>query len=282
MAVFIAAAFAGEPWNTSLDFNLNLALGNYSGNWDGGEAGSFNWTVNANFLAERQIVSWLNYKHTAKLSFGQTHSQSVETRRWAVPQIATDLIDIEDVARFTLGTFVDPYAAVRLESQFYDTRVADNKRYFNPIKLTESTGFAREFIKEENRELISRLGFGIREYVDRDVMIAADEYETQTANDGGIEFVTELRMPLAKEKISYTGKLTIFEALFYSESDALAGLPNEDYWKAPDVAWENIFAANITEHIMVNLYFELLYDKEISLKGRHKETLALGLTYNAF
>jgi hypothetical protein len=30
------------------------------------------------------------------------------------------------------------------------------------------------------------------------------------------------------------------------------------------------------------LYMQLLYDKEIDLKGRFKQTLALGLTYKLF
>jgi hypothetical protein len=71
----------------------------------------------------------------------------------------------------------------------------------------------------------------------------------------------------------------VFKALFYSEADALEGLPNEDDWKAPDVNWENIFTANITSLIMVNLYVQLLYDKEIDPGVRIKQTLALGFTF---
>ncbi|MBT7617797.1 MAG: hypothetical protein HN590_10995, partial [Calditrichaeota bacterium] len=60
----------------------------------------------------------------------------------------------------------------------------------------------------------------------------------------------------------------------------LEGLPNEEYWKAVDINWENIFTANITKYLMVNLYLQLLYDKEVDLGGRLKQTLSLGLTYN--
>jgi hypothetical protein len=106
--------------------------------------------------------------------------------------------------------------------------------------------------------------------------------ETQTSNDGGIEFVSELRTPLAGDKISYNTRLAVFEALFNSDSDELVGMPNEDYWKAPDIEWDHTFAANITEYLMVNLYIQILYDKEISLRGSHKETISLGLTYKLF
>jgi len=275
---------ASEAWEKTLDANLTSTLNNYSDNWDGGEAGSFNWAININGMAQKQFTEWILNKNSLKLSFGQNNRQDTETKDWFLPEKSTDLIDFETVFRFTLGAFVDPFASGRLESQFYDTRDNGNKRIFNPIKLTESAGVARVFIKDEHRELTSRLGLGIRQTIDRDVIIDADldEKETSTTNDGGIEFVTEFNTPLANNQITYNSKLTVFKALFNSESDDLEGLPHGDYWKSPDVNWENIFTANITKYIMVNLYVQLLYDKEIDLKGRHKETLSVGLTYKLF
>ena len=85
--------------------------------------------------------------------------------------------------------------------------------------------------------------------------------------------------PIAQGQITYTGKLTIFQAVFFSESDKLKGLPSENYWKYADVNWENIFSANITKYIAVNLYLQFLFDREVEAVGRLKETLALGVTY---
>ncbi len=270
-------------WELALDANAMFALNNYSDNWAGGDAGGMNWTANINGMAQKQLAEWLNSKSTLKLAFGQNHTQSAATGDWFVPTKATDLIDLESILRFTLGAFVDPYASGRLESNFYDIRIPSNKRYFNPIKLTESAGVARVLLKEEKREWSARLGMGIRQNIDRDVLVLTPdplaEKETQSTNDGGVEFVSELRTPLAGDRISYNTKFTAFKALFYSESKDLEGLPNEDYWKAPDIVWDHSFAANITEYLMVNLYIQMLYDKEIDLKGRHKETLSLGLTY---
>lgn len=278
-----ATVFAAE-WELSLDANAMFALNNYSDNWTGGDAGGINWTANIDGLAEKQLAEWLNNKNLLQLSFGQTHIQKAETGHWLVPEKSTDLIDFETIFRFTLHSFVDPYVAGRLQSQFYDGRNKLNKRYFNPIKLTESAGVARVLLKEEKREWTARLGFGVRQYIDRDSIITIDPEmnETQTSNDGGIEFVSELRTPLAGDKISYNTRLSVFEALFNSDSDELVGMPNEDYWKAPDIEWDHTFAANITEYLMVNLYIQILYDKEISLRGSHKETISLGLTYKLF
>ena len=276
----ICASVMGAGWELALDANAMFAMNNYSDNWAGGDAGGINWSANINGVAEKPLAEWLNDKSTLKMSFGQTHLQDAATGKWQVPEKSTDIIDFETIFRFTLGAFVDPYCSGRLESGFYDTRVASNKRYFNPVKLTESVGISRVLLKKEKREWTARLGAGIRQHIDRDVSIVdSGEKETRSTNDGGIEFVTELRTPLAGEKISYNTRLSIFEALFNSESENLAGLPNEDYWKAPDIDWEHTLAANITEYLMVNLSFQFLYDKEISLRGRHKEMLSLGLTY---
>jgi len=276
----ICASVMGAGWELALDANAMFAMNNYSDNWAGGDAGGINWSANINGVAEKPLAEWLNDKSTLKMSFGQTHLQDAATGKWQVPEKSTDIIDFETIFRFTLGAFVDPYCSGRLESGFYDTRVASNKRYFNPVKLTESVGISRVLLKKEKREWTARLGAGIRQHIDRDVLIVdSGEKETRSTNDGGIEFVTELRTPLAGEKISYNTRLSVFEALFNSESENLAGLPNEDYWKAPDIDWEHTLAANITEYLMVNLSFQFLYDKEISLRGRHKEMLSLGLTY---
>ena len=110
--------------------------------------------------------------------------------------------------------------------------------------LTESAGVARVLIKEEDREWSTRLGGAIRQHIDRDVLIEGEtERETLSTSDGGLQFVSELRTPLADGAITLTSDLTVFQALYYSESDALEGLPGADDWKSPDVNWENNFSA---------------------------------------
>lgn len=281
LSLVVASPVTAEPWAVSADANLMLTQNAYSDNWVGGEAGAISWTFNSNSLAERQLHAKVHSKNTHKLSFGQTHNQDKETKKWAKPVKSTDLIDLESVLRFTLGAFVDPFAAGRVETQFLDASDPKKSRFLNPITFTESFGIAKVLIKEEKREWTARLGAGFRQHVNRDVLVdtLANKRETQTSSDGGLVFVTDFRTPLARERISYTSKLTVFQALFYSESDKLKGQPNEDYWKSPDVNWENIFTASITKYLMVNLYIQLLYDKEIDLKGRFKQTLSLGLTY---
>ncbi|MBC8465898.1 hypothetical protein H8D57_02630 [bacterium] len=73
--------------------------------------------------------------------------------------------------------------------------------------------------------------------------------------------------------------MILFKALFNSNTSDLTGLPNEDYWKEVDINWEHILSANITRFFAVNLYLQVLFDKEIDLGGRLKQTLSMGLTY---
>lgn len=285
-AVLVLAAAAGvgaEPWKKSVDVALTLTQGAYSDNWVGGEVASLTWMLNSNSLFEKQVTPWLNSKNALKLSFGQTHNQDQDTREWREPFKVNDLIDFETVWRFTLGGFVDPYASGRVESQFLDQSNPENESVVNPLRLTESAGIAKVLVKERKREWSMRLGAAFRQLVDRDRMDPVTAIaETKWTNDGGIQFVNEFVTPLGDTTRMFSSRLYVYEAFFYSESDKLAGLPNEDYWRAPDVNWENILSASVTKHLAFVLYVQLLYDKEVSLAGRFKETLGLGFTYKLF
>jgi len=272
-----------DMWKKHMDLNLTLTQNSYSDNWAGGEAGNISWVANANSGFEKKVSEKINSKSTIKLAFGQTHQQDKDTKEWMKPFKSTDLFDFESVLRFTLNVWVDPYLAGRLESQFLDASVDQIKRYFNPIKISESAGIARVFYKKETSEFMSRLGLGLRQHINREITDTLQEKtDVKTSNDGGIESVTDLKVGLASGKISYTSKLTLFKAIFYSKSDELVGLPEENYWKWVDVNWENMFSSSITKYLTVNLYVQFLYDKEVDKKGRLKETLALGLTYKLF
>lgn len=278
---FAGSSFA-DPWKRSVDLGVTLTQNSYSDSWTGGETGNVSWVALANSVFEKKISEILNSKTTAKFAFGQTHSQDQETKKWAKPTKSTDLVDIETLARFTLKTWVDPYLAFRFESQFLDASVPEVKRYVNPKKLTESVGISRVFYKTENNEVLSRLGFGLRQIITEDIVdTLAEKTKTSSTNDGGIESVSDLRL-IFSDKISYTSKLSLYRALFFSESDKFKGTAEEDYWKEVDINWENTISISISKYVTVSLFTQLLYDKEINKKGRFKETLSLGLTYKLF
>ncbi|MFH1701081.1 MAG: DUF3078 domain-containing protein [Candidatus Zixiibacteriota bacterium] len=266
-------------WITSIVLDITTTQTAYSDSWSGGELGSLSWVGNLNGSAEKQLSPSFNFKSRLKLSFGQTLAQDTN-KVWAKPRKSTDLIDWENVGRVTKNWFVDPYVAFRLESQFLDASFEPKKRYFTPIRLTESAGVARKLYAEgEKNEIISRLGFALRQIM-KNVIIDPVTYATadSTLTDGGIESVTDIKLSLG-EKLQYTGKLTLYKALFFSGKDKVAGTEYEDYWKAADVNWENILTASITKILSVNFYTQVLYDKEVSIKGRFKETLGIGFVF---
>ncbi|MBC8416389.1 MAG: DUF3078 domain-containing protein [Candidatus Cloacimonetes bacterium] len=282
LVLFMTVLYA-EGWNTSADVSLNLNQNSYSDNWAGDEIGAISWAFNANLLAEKQLTQKINNKNTLKFAFGQTHSQYVavdSTKKWAKPDKTTDLIDFESMFRFTLGLVVDPFTSVRWESQFLDES-SDETKSFNPNTLTETFGVARVFIKDEKRELSSRLGAAFKLYIDGN----ADK----NSNDGGIEFVAEYRSPLANDLINYNTKLNLYKALFYSLSEDMEGTVYEDDWKAVRLSWEHIFTAIITKLINLNLYVGLIYNEmDLDLNAERideiqfKQTLGLGLIYKLF
>ncbi|KPL03644.1 MAG: hypothetical protein AMJ73_05985 [candidate division Zixibacteria bacterium SM1_73] len=278
---FAGPSFA-HAWKKSVDFGLTFAQNSYSDNWTGGEAGNVSLVTLANSVLEKKSAEILNSKITAKFSFGETHSQDEETKKWSKPIKSADLVDIETLSRITMKALVDPHFAFRFESQFVDASVAQIKRYLNPKKLTESAGISKTSYKTEKNEILSRLGFGLRQIITEEIVdTLAKKTKATSTNDGGIESVSDVKLAFS-DKISYISKVSLYKALFYSESDKLKGTPEENDWKKVDVNWENSISISISKYINVSLYSQLLYDKEISKKGRFKETLSLGLTYRLF
>jgi len=263
-------------WKRSLQLDFTTTQTSYSDSWVGGEAGSVNWVSNLNASAEKALKPWLDFSSKLKLSFGQTLSQDAETKDWKKPAKSTDLIDWENVGRFTLEKLIDPYVALRVESQFLDATVPAKKLYLNPIKITESAGIARKLVDKEKNFVLTRVGLGLRQILRSSVDTSGGQLNTvdTTIMDAGFESVTDAEFVLS-ENLKYTGKLSLYKAYYNSEKDNVSN----DYWKAIDVNWENIISATITKIVTVNLYTQFLYDKEVEKKGRFKETLAIGFVF---
>jgi len=265
-------------WKNSLIVDITATQTAYSNSWEGGEAGAASWVGNLNGKAEKQLSPKFDFTTTLKLSFGQTLTQDSE-KNWSKPKKSTDLIDWENVGRFTMHGYVEPFIAFRLESQFLNASVEAKKRYLTPLKLTESAGISRLFYEKEDSQILSRLGLALRQILKKTIADTANlTTEDSTLTDMGIESVTDVTLSL-NERLKYTGKLTLFKAMYFSDKDNVKGTEFEDYWKAIDVNWENIVNASISKIITVNFYTQFLYDKEITKKGRFKQTLGIGFIF---
>lgn len=270
----------GGDWEKTADLGLELNQAYYSDNWAGGETGSLSWTARANITANKEFTEeWIN-NNTIKLAFGQTYTQDKETDDWGSPEKAVDNIDIESVIRYITGGFVDPYGAIRFESQFYDNRIEGDELYINPMLVTESVGASKTIFKEEKSELRTRVGAAVRQNIDRHRDELDGELD-ETIIDAGAEWVTDYNVTFAEDKMKFESKLSVYQALYNSEEDNYVP-PTDDYWKATDVNWENSLSVAVAKYVQVALYTQLLYDKEIDRTGRFKQNLALGLTYKLF
>jgi hypothetical protein len=288
----MAQTDSAAGWHISMVTDLTVTQTSYSDSWAGGEAGSASWVWNLDGAAEKALSESINFRSNLRLKFGQTLTQTIREnpvtgateKNWEKPKKSTDLIDWENVARFTLHKYVDPYAAFRVESQFYDGSHPDKKLYLNPLKLTESAGLARQFYKKDDKEFVtSRLGLALRQTMVKSIVDADLNTESETITDGGLESVSDASLKLS-ERMHWVGKLSLYKALFSSESDneAIIGTEREDYWKAIDANLENTITASVSKVISVSLYTQVLYDKEVEKKARFKETLGLGFSYRMF
>lgn len=274
----LCGMLGAEQWKYSADASFSLAQNFYSEKWAGTELSNINWIANSNSSAEKQLSKIMHDRTTLKLAFGQTHTQKEEggKKYWEKAQKTTDKIDLESLLRFTLQFYVDPFVAARMESQFMDMSDPAKTRMVNPLKLTETAGIARTFIKDDYQELNSRLGAAFRQNIDRDVLVGT-ERETQTTNDGGLEFITEYSKKFMPKDVTYKSKLLVYEALFNSKSKDL----NDD-WKSPDVKWENTLSTKLWSVITMSLIFDVIYEREQVKEIQYKETLALGVSYQLF
>jgi len=277
IVVIAAAGLMAEDWNTAADVSITMNQNSYSDNWAGEEKGSISWVFNANFLAEKQLTEKVHNKNTLKLAFGQTHNQMLDAmgdKYWAKPDKSTDLIDFESMFRFTLGSVVDPYASLRLESQFLDQSVADDAKIFNPMTITEALGIAKVFIKDDTQELSTRLGAAFKQYM--------NSHWDEGQSDGGVEFVGIYTKPFKDNMIKYSTNLNLYKPMFFSESDVYEGTDMEDTWKMVRMNWQHDVDISLTSLINLKLYVQLLYNEMVIDEIQIKETLGLGLSYKLF
>lgn len=198
------------PWKLSWVAGLNLSQSSFSDNWAGGDKGSIVWVLNSDTKAERQFNTKYDLSNHLQLAYGQTVQQQPDPADpgrlvWAAPQKSNDLILFESVSRFTLGGWVDPYGALRLDSQFRDQSSPLGTIPLSPIKLTESAGIARALQKTDERELITRLGFGFRQTLARQFDPATGAKVNVSTQDGGFEWQTSATQPMWDKKVLYKG-----------------------------------------------------------------------------
>ncbi|HKK70705.1 MAG TPA: DUF3078 domain-containing protein [Candidatus Krumholzibacteria bacterium] len=266
-------------WYPGLETGLILSQSAFSDNWAGGDQGQFSWTFLLDGSLRNQLTDTWRWDNALTLAYGKT-AQENEDGNFGKPRKSTDRIDFESILRATFGFHLDPYASLRVESQFEDASdpLRRGSLLFNPVFVKEALGVAHDYLPGEDRRLLVRFGGAIRQSIRQQYATddpTDDATQTETGLDGGLEFVVDYEDQYFDESIAWSSKLTLYQPLFYSAKDDLedldfgqagivaAGIDPDvaDFTTTLDVDWENVFTGQVNEYLSVNLYVRLVYDK---------------------
>jgi len=252
------------PWAHNVVAGLTLTQVAFK-DWKQGGENALSYTVSLDGKSQRtgESTNWIN---SYKLAFGQT--------RLGVQglQKTDDKIDLESVLSYNVGTYINPYAAATLKSQFakgYKYEPATGvktavSQFFDPAYLTQSVGFGYQ----PAPEIKTRLGAGLREVITSVYTRYADNPATtkveKTSVNGGFESVTNAEWKL-DENLLFTAKLELFAA--FNKLDEVI------------VRSDNSITAKVNKYVSVIVNVQFINDPKVTAHTQVKETLGLGLTY---
>jgi hypothetical protein len=266
LAVFSAQAQNPEGpsrWKNSVVGNVNFTQ-NHFDNWTQGGTDSWSWQSDLlpKFVYEDSTFQWTS---SGKFSFGQAKVGDAQSRKSA------DEIRMESVLTYKIRTWVNPYAAVIVLTQFakgfqygQDTKT-EVSGFLDPGYFTQSAGVGFQ----PSPHLRTRMGAALKETVTRNHPNPyADDPKTAKLEkikvEPGAEWVTDVDLKL-HENILFTSKLETFS--------------NFKGFDSVDVNWDNMFSSKISKLLSVSFNVRVFYDRDISAKRQLKQTLALGLSF---
>jgi hypothetical protein len=149
-----------KTWTHNVVGGLNLTQVSFNDNWAQGGENALAYALSligksANDLAK---TNWTN---SYKFAFGQTKLGDQGVRK------TDDKIDVESNLTFKVGTYINPYIAATLKTQFasgfdYGTQPkTEVSKFFDPAYLTQSAGLGYQPIPQ----IKTRLGAALREVV---------------------------------------------------------------------------------------------------------------------
>ncbi len=251
-------------WDNELLAYLNLNQASFD-NWSAGGENTMGWQTGltgifTNYAPRRE---WVN---PLRLTYGMQKTGDQE----AIKSI--DEIRLGSVYNYTANYHVDPYVALRFESQFAkgyaysDSDKVEVSNFMDPGYFTESLGIGRTFLEKIIR---SRMGLAFKQTVtDKFPIPYADDPETEkiekVRNKVGLEWVTNLDWQIS-ESLRYISLVDVFSDMKASNQI--------------DVRWDNLLAAKVASFVTVALDFRLFYDRDISTRRQLNQALSIGFTY---
>jgi hypothetical protein len=253
-----------KPWTHHLVGGLNLTQVSFSDSWAQGGENALAYATSL-FGKSANDLAKTNWTNSYKFAFGQTKLGDQGVRK------TDDKIDVESNLTFKVGTYINPYVAATLKTQFasgfdYGTQPkTEVSKFFDPAYLTQSAGLGYQPIPQ----IKTRLGAALREVVTSEFNGYADNPSTaaieKTKVEGGLESVTEVSWQL-QSNLLFTGKLELFDA--FKNFDIII------------MRSDNTLAAKVSKYVTVNFNVQMLKEPPVRRgKIQAKETLAIGLSY---
>lgn len=249
-------------WTHKIVTGLNLTQVSFK-DWAPGGQNALAYTLwlNGSSAQDMEKTNWTN---SYKFAFGQARLSDQGLRK------TDDEIFFESLLIYKQWTYVNPYAAFTLRTQFakgfeypQGTGVAVSK-FFDPAYLTQSVGAAYKPLPE----LVTRIGVAVREVVTSDFTAYADDPTTPEIEkvkvNGGFESVTNLDWAFA-ENMEFKSTLELF-APFKTLDEVV-------------VRSDNTISAKVNKYVTVGFNVLLVNDVTATRRTQIKQVLAIGLSY---
>ena len=257
----VAPADTTLGWSRQVNGLLNLSQSYYD-NWVKGGTDALSWEVNLGGRAALNEKDFL-WENSLKAVYGQTKIQGFSSRK------SSDEWNLETIYTRKLGTWVNPFASARGQSQFtagysYDsvgvrTQISD---FFDPAYFLETVGIGITPVKD----LTERLGVTMKQTIS-DTYSYADDKETlgdveTFKQEYGLSSVTDYSFALMENILAKT-RLDVFA--------------NFQGFDEVDMRWANQVTAKVNKLISMNLELEILYDKDLSEESQTRQSLSVGI-----
>jgi Protein of unknown function (DUF3078) len=254
---------ATEAWNHDLVLGFGLTQVSFT-DWEQGGENSLSYRASLEGKSVRAGAT-ITWSTDYKFIFGQTRSGTQGMRK------NDDRIDVESVVSYDIGTYVNPFASLSIQTQFAkgfkygkDGGREAVSEFFDPAYITQYIGVGYMPVSI----LRIRLGFALRETIVSRFTIYTDEPGTEQVEkfriDGGPSIVTELEWKL-DDNILLKSKLNLF-----------APIRSFDHII---VRSDNSLSARVNRFLSVDLELALINERDISPRTQIKQSIAVGLNY---
>ena len=250
-------------WKPEIIGRLNLAQNAFD-NWSQGGEDSLSWqvTLQGKYTNEQEKYNWSN---AGKLAFGQIKAGAEGLKK------SVDEINLESVFNYKLKIPINPFLAVKGETQFTtgyeyndDARI-EISNFMDPGYFTESIGmgYARDgFFK-------TRLGFAAKQTI-------TDQYSHPYADNPGTLEIEKIKYEYGLESVTDLSLKFLDILAFTSQLEIFSNLKASDQI---DVRWDNLFTASMSKYFNLAFNIQWFYDKDISPLRQIRKTLTLGVIY---